>query len=257
VLELIYVVIIFLGKGISIMQIAIVDDLKNERDLLSSYIARYCQENNISLKLASFACGEEIIAAKNTPFDIIFLDIYMPGLSGLETAKEIRKEDTACLLVFSTTSPDFAVKSFRVRAFDYLVKPYEYAQLAEIMALAEKALNKSSRYIEVKESREMVKILIRDILYADYDNHYIQIHTKDNIIKTYLAFQDFSPLLLKYPQFLNCYRNCIINMDSVASLYENDFLLTSGERIPITREKRSEIRQFYADYAFQKLNGDV
>ena len=187
----------------------------------------------------------------------IFLDIYMPGLSGIETASEIRKLDANCLLVFSTTSSDFAVKSFRVRAFDYLVKPYKYEQLAEIMTLAEKALNKSSRYIEVKESREMVKILIRDILYADYDNHYIQIHTKENIIKTYLSFQDFSPLLLKYPQFLNCYRNCIINMDSVDSLHDNDFVLTNGERLPITRAKRLEIRQLYADYAFQKLNGDV
>ena len=239
------------------MQIAIVDDLKSERDLLSSYISRYCQENNISLNLTKFTCGEEILAAKATPFDIIFLDIYMPGLSGMETASEIRKLDKNCLLIFSTTSSDFAVKSFRVRAFDYLVKPYAYDQLAEIMSLAEKALHKSSRYIEVKESREMVKILIRDILYADYNNHYIQVHTKDNIIKTYLPFQSFAPSLLDYPQFLNCYRNCIINMDSVASLHDNDFVLTNGERIPITREKRSEIRQLYADYAFQKLNGDV
>ena len=239
------------------MQIAIVDDLKSERDLLSSYLVRYCNENSISLNLVKFTCGEEILAAKTTSFDIIFLDIYMPGLSGIETASEIRKLDANCLLVFSTTSSDFAVKSFRVRAFDYLVKPYKYEQLAEIMTLAEKALNKSSRYIEVKESREMVKILIRDILYADYDNHYIQIHTKENIIKTYLSFQDFSPLLLKYPQFLNCYRNCIINMDSVDSLHDNDFVLTNGERLPITREKRLEIRQLYADYAFQKLNGDV
>ncbi|MGE4588452.1 MAG: LytR/AlgR family response regulator transcription factor [Acidaminococcaceae bacterium] len=240
------------------MQIAVVDDLKTEIDLLSSYIIRYCKENKLSLKLATFVSGEEILAANNNHFDIIFLDIYMPGLSGLETAKEIRKKDNDCLLVFSTTSPDFAVKSFRVRAFDYLVKPYDYVQLAEIMSLAEKALHKSSRYIEVKESREIVKILIRDILYADYDNHYIQIHTKDKIIRTYLSFPDFSPLLLKYPQFLNCYRNCIINMDCVSSLYDNDFALTSGERIPITRERRTEIRQLYADYAFQKLNnGDV
>lgn len=239
------------------MQIAIVDDLKSERDLLGSYIVRYCQENNISLNLTKFACGEEILSAKTTTFDIIFLDIYMPGLSGLETASEIRKLDKNCLLIFSTTSSDFAVKSFRVRAFDYLVKPYNYEQLAEIMSLAEKALHKSSRYIEVKESREMVKILIRDILYADYNNHYIQVHTKENIIKTYLPFQTFAPSLLDYPQFLNCYRNCIINMDSVASLHDNDFVLTNGERIPITREKRSEIRQLYADYAFQKLNGDV
>lgn len=239
------------------MQIAIVDDLKSERDLLSSYLVRYCKENSLSLNLVQFSCGEEILAAPKTPFDIIFLDVYMSGINGLETASEIRKLDNNCLLIFSTTSSDFAVKSFRVRAFDYLVKPYNYKQLSEIMSLAEKAIHKSSRYIEVKESREMVKVLIRDILYADYNNHYIHIHTNNNIIKTYLPFQTFAPLLLNYPQFLNCYRNCIINMDSVTALHDNDFILANGERMPITREKRSEIKQLYADYTFQKLNGDV
>ena len=239
------------------IQIAVVDDVQTEREKLGNYITRYCGDNNVSYKLAYFSCGEDLLSSLDGSFDLIFLDIYMTGLNGLETAKKIREKDNDALLIFSTTSSDFAVGSFRVRAFDYLVKPYAYEQLAEIMNLCEKALRQSSRYIEVKESREMVKILIRDILYADYDNHYMQIHTDANIIKTYMSFPSFAPQLLKYPQFLNCYRNCIVNMDSISSLFENDFILTNGERIPITREKRAEIRQLYADYAFQKLNGDV
>lgn len=239
------------------IQIAVVDDVQTEREKLGNYITRYCGDNNVSYKLVCFSCGEDLLASPDGSFDLIFLDIYMTGLNGLETAKKIREKDSEALLIFSTTSSDFAVGSFRVRAFDYLVKPYSYEQFAEIMTLCEKALRQSSRYIEVKESREMVKILIRDILYADYDNHYMQIHTNVNIIRTYMSFPSFAPQLLKYPQFLNCYRNCIVNMDSISSLFENDFVLTNDERIPITREKRAEIRQLYANYAFQKLNGDV
>lgn len=239
------------------MRLAIVDDLQSERDLLKNCITRYCAERQLSCQLSIFKSGEEILDALGTPFDVIFLDIYMTGINGLETAIEIRKKDKQCLLIFSTTSSDHAVKSFRVRAFDYLVKPYSYEQLAEVMSLCEKAIQKSSRFIEVKESRSMVRILLRDILYVDYSNHYVQIHTTTSIVRSYLPFSDFAPLLLEYPQFLNCYRNCIINMDCVSSLSENDFVLTNGESLPITRDKRSEIKQIYAEYAFQKLNGDV
>ena len=77
---------------------------------------------------------------------------------------------------------------------------------------------RSSHYIEVKESRVMVKIPIDTILYTDYFNHYIQIHLADRIVKTYMRFEDFSKLLLCYPQFISCYRNCIINLDKVVRL---------------------------------------
>lgn len=239
------------------LQIAIVDDLREERLRLESCLERYCSENKLSFTVSSFAGGEQFLALPAGSFDLVFLDIYMSGLTGMETAKLFRQKDDRALLVFVTTSSDFAVDSFRVRAFDYLLKPYSYEQFAEIMSLCEKALAKSVRYIEVKESRELIKIPIRDILYTDYDNHYIQIHTSERVVRTYASFAEFAPQLLDYPQFLNCYRNCIVNMDKVASLIENDFVLENGERVPITRDKRTELKQLFADYAFHKLNGDV
>jgi DNA-binding LytR/AlgR family response regulator len=116
---------------------------------------------------------------------------------------------------------------------------------------------RSSHYIEVKESRVMVKIPIDTILYTDYFNHYIQIHLADRIVKTYMRFEDFSKLLLCYPQFISCYRNCIINLDKVVRLEKTSFVLTSGEHLPITRSLRLQIHQQYADYQFRKINGGI
>lgn len=239
------------------MRIAIIDDLEQERTILTSYLKKYCQANSISVRLSTYSSGEEFLKTYTDSFDLIFLDVYMGGMTGLETAQKIRESNQTCLLVFSTASPDFALKSFRVRAFDYLVKPYSYEQFIEVMNLAEKQLKNVLHYIEVKESRELVRVLLQNIVYVDYSNHYIQIHATNRIIKTYMNFADFSALLKDYPNFLNCYRNCLVNLDYVTSLKEHDFLLSTGESIPISREKRIEIRKLYAEYVFQKLNGDI
>lgn len=240
------------------LNIAIVDDLYADRHFLADLISRYCRQNRIVVQTALFESGETFLARfTRGHFDIIFLDIYMNGIDGMQTAKEIRSIDPDCLLVFATTSERHAVSSFRVRAFDYLVKPYSYEQFEEVMRLCDAAFAKQARYIEVKEGRTLQKILLKDIVYTDYYNHYIQIHTKTQVIRTYISFRDFAPLLLKYPQFFCCYRNCIVNMDEVRLLDEKDFVMENGERVPISRSQRNEIRQQYADYIFETLNGGM
>ena len=183
---------------------------------------------------------------------------FQSKASGISLAEEIRKQDGDCAIVFTTVSTDFAVQGFEVRALDYLVKPIAYNSFSRTMDYYLKhAPSRQSRYIEVKESRVMVKIPIDTILYTDYFNHYIQIHLADRIVKTYMRFEDFSKLLLCYPQFISCYRNCIINLDKVVRLEKTSFVLTSGEHLPITRSLRLQIHQQYADYQFRKINGGI
>lgn len=145
-----------------------------------------------------------------------------------------------------------------MRALDYMLKPLRYGKFCQTMDYFRSvSQRKRSHYIEVKESRIMVKLPVDDILYTDYSNHYIQIHLQDRLVRTYMRFHDFSSLLLCYPQFICCYRNCIINMDKVTSLEKAEFVLNTGEHLPITRTLRPQIHQHYADYQFQKLNGGI
>lgn len=236
------------------MRIAIVDDALVDSDALSSFVQHFCDLQHLQVDLETFHSGEEFLAAHElSKYEIVFIDIYMGGIDGMETARRLREHGDDCLLIFCTSSQAHAVESYDVRAFYYLVKPYNYQKLCEVLSRCNDALRNKSRFIEVKEGRMMVKILLRDIVYTDYFNHYIQIHTKERMIRSYMPFADFSKLLLCYPQFLCCYRNCIINMDWVRGMDDRDFEMEGGDRVPMTRAMRMELRQKYQDYIFAKL----
>lgn len=236
------------------MQIAIIDDVKTDREILSAFLERYCAQHHMDVQVSVFKSGEEFLSVfSHTTFDVVFLDVYMNGMDGLQVAQEIRGFERQTLLVFATGSEQHAVKSYRVRALDYLVKPYNYEQFSETMHLCEKSLLNRARHIVVKEGRVQIKILLSDILYVDYSNHYVLLHTKERIIKSYMPFGELADKLQGYPQFLACYRNCIINMDEVSCMEERDFLLGNGERLPISRAQLGSIRQRYADYEFERL----
>ena len=107
------------------MRIAIVDDLAAERTLLKDRLEWQLQRRNVQADILEYESGETFLeAARKAPFTAAFLDIYMDGMTGMEAAKKLRKTNTDCLLVFTTTSTDHALEGFQVRALHYLVKPF-------------------------------------------------------------------------------------------------------------------------------------
>lgn len=238
------------------MEIAIVEDSGYELEQLYTYIQNYFSKRQIFRRVDTYQSGESFLESWEThSYDLVFLDIMMDRITGIDVARTIRQTDKDCLIIFISASKEFALQGFEVRAFDYLVKPITKERFDQTMELCQCELLKHIRYIEVKESRTMVKVPLQEIIYTDYYNHYIQIHTTERMIRSYQQFDSFSPLLLCYPQFLCCYRNCIVNMDRIASIDKNDFIMETGERVPIIRNSRHEIYQQYADYQFCKING--
>lgn len=117
------------------MRIAIVDDLETERAQLKTRLARQLRLCGAEADLLEFESGESFLAAeKEQRFTAAFLDIYMHGMSGMDAAKELRKTDADCLLVFTTTSTDHALEGFQVRALHYLVKPFSEEELSALLA---------------------------------------------------------------------------------------------------------------------------
>ena len=151
------------------MRIAIVDDISEERTLLRNRLESQFSRRNVHTDILEYENGEAFLtAAKECPFTVVFLDIYMNGSNGIDTAKELRRSDTDCLLVFTTTSTDHALEGFQVRALHYLVKSYSEN---DISALADEILSRipdSGKYIDVKVNGSNIQIPFRKIIYAEH-----------------------------------------------------------------------------------------
>ena len=148
------------------MRIAIVDDLAAERALLKDRLEQQLQRRNVQADILEYESGETFLeAARKAPFTAAFLDIYMNGMTGMEAAKELRKTDTDCLLVFTTTSTDHALEGFQVRALHYLVKPFTEE---DIDALTDELLARvpqPEKFMTLRVDGSEFRLRYRDIVY--------------------------------------------------------------------------------------------
>lgn len=231
------------------MTIALVDDSPNDLETLFNHICRYCREHKIHVHIEKFT--DEAVFLKSsrcTAYSLVFLDIYLQRTTGIPIAEKLLAQHPDCQIIFVTASKDYAVKAFRLHALDYLVKPYTYAQFSDAMGRFDQTAAKFAHYIELKEGRRYTQVLISDIMYIGYHNHYIHIHTVHGIVRSHLYFNEFMPMLSPYPQFLWCRRNCVVNMDFIESFDTESFLLNDGTRISISKTKNREIIQNYTNY---------
>lgn len=233
------------------MDIVVVDDSAKDRARIINDIKKYVKENTMLVHLAEYESGEDFLEkTKIAALEVVFLDIYLKGISGMEVATRIRQDNKDCQIVFVTTSAEFAIQSYDVRAFYYILKPYTYDDISRIISMLDKSQQKSARCIRVKTGREWRKILLSDIIYVDYSNHYVQIHTDSSVISTYMKFSEIEEMLLIYSEFMNCYRCIVINMDMVVKVEDLFFLMTNGEYVPINRKRVKEVKDSYVNYVF-------
>lgn len=231
------------------MTAALVDDSPEDLDILFQHICHYCHEHKVHMHIEKFTDEALFLkAARHTAFNLVFLDIYLRRTTGIHIAEKLKKQAPDCQIIFVTASEKYAVKAFRLHALDYLVKPCTYSLISDAMNRFDQTAAKLSHYIELKEGRHITRVLISDILYVDYHNHYVQVHTVSGTIRSQLYFKDFSPMLDPYPQFLRCRRNCMVNMDFIDAFDNKSFLLNNGKRISISRSEGKEIIWTYTRY---------
>ena len=235
------------------MRFAIVDDLDTERTLLKERLARQLRQRGTEAELLEFDSGEAFLAAeKERRFTAAFLDIYMEGLSGMDAARELRKTDTDCLLVFTTTSTDHALEGFQVRAFHYLVKPFSETELSGLLDEMLSKLPRPEPILTVKVDGSDIRLRYRDIISAEHFAHMINIRTTaGKTLATRQSFKAFTEPLKKDPRFFVCGRGAIINMENAADFQDAAFCMTDGSRVYVSQELLKAARQARHDMRHQ------
>ena len=177
------------------MQIAICDDEVSMVQILEEKIKKLLPDAVIDKYLS----GDELIASGSKP-DILFLDIQMPGMDGMETAKMLRQDNEDMILIFVTAAEEYVFQAFDVVAFHYLVKPFSDEKLKEVVTKAVHNIKRSSRlekdekYIMVQTAGSHIKIFLRDIVYAEVYNRKVIIHTRSTDIEYYGKLQELSDM---------------------------------------------------------------
>lgn len=236
------------------MRIAIVDDLAKERASLHLRLEKILNLRSVCAEILEYKSGEAFLAAeKKQRFTAAFLDIYMDGMSGMDAARELRKMDTDCMLVFTTTSTDHALEGFQVRAMHYLVKPFSTEELER---LTDEMLARNpypDKYMELKVGGSEIRLGFHSIIYAEHFAHMINVHTTaGKTISTRQTFKTFTEKLKEESRFFICGRGVIVNLEHASDFENEAFCMEDGSRIYVNKELLKSARQAFMEFLLQR-----
>ncbi|KMZ55348.1 LytR/AlgR family response regulator transcription factor [Dorea sp. D27] len=233
----------------------ICDDFAADRQLLMDYCTRYAKEKHLAITAEGIEnAGMLLRSHKSRNADVLFLDIYMEGASGIDAAHILRDKGFCGAIVFTTTSQEHYADGFDTDASHYLLKPVSWASFCEAMRRVRARLNLYERTLHVTSERIPLNIAVSGIQYIEVYGHKTILHTSKGEINVSQSLSSLEEALGGAP-FLRCYRYFIINMDYVQKIMEDSFLMKDGRTIPISRDRKSQLRSRYMNYIFQKMDG--
>lgn len=238
------------------IQIALCDDEAACHETTEKLLTQYRQRvPSVSFALSCFTSGRELLDYRNTNggFDIYLLDIIMPDQNGIQLGTALREQGDDGLIIYLTSSPDFAVESYNTDALHYLLKPIDNNQFFRCMDKAVSRLNRSlSETIPIKTPDSTRIVPIRDILYAERMNFRIRYYLSDNTVIDGVtfngSFQNAVAPLISCPDFLIVGASFAVNLFYVTEISKSDMLLTGHHLVPIPRRSYETVKSKWADY---------
>jgi DNA-binding LytR/AlgR family response regulator len=229
------------------MHIAVCDDNTDELSRISSLLEDYRKERDSSITYEAYHSATELLETlRSKRFDLLLLDILMPGVTGMEAAREIRCTDHEIPIIFLTSSREYAVESYRVNAEDYILKP---ARRDEIFPVLDKQLLKLTQeeaYLTLKTGSGIIKLPFSKIVYVEVINRTIKFLLADGEVQeAYGYLTDYEEALLSNPNFYKPHRSYVVNLRQVTRLDNKGFATTVGKTVPVARDSFAKAKTAY------------
>ncbi len=230
------------------MNIAIVDDNKQDREMIIDYLSKFFGEYKESYGTFIYEDGPSFLLDYNYSFDFIIFDIDMPGMSGIDAAKELRKIDTKVTIMFVTNMPQYALDGYSVEAVDYVLKPLAYPDFRLKMKKALHYISRnSSKKITINTPDEgLFYIDSTDVYYVESKLHYIYYHTKSGIYKMRAKLSEVENILIPY-HFARSGGSYLINLAHLEKVDGNE-ITVAGELLPLSRRMKASLMSAFTKY---------
>ena len=234
------------------LKIAICDDDLQELSLISGLLNLYKTEKNVAFIYDVFTNAIELLEAmKRQVYDILLLDVLMPGMNGLMAAHEIRSFDPAVKIIFLTSSPEYAVESYAVNAYYYMLKPGTSAELFPILERIFLEFARTEETLSIMQHSSFVRISLAKLEFVEVQGKKLMFHFNDASVREIRgSLSDFEDKLLCKDNFLKVHRSFIVNMEYIQSLSARELITYSGQIVPISRLLHEEVKETYMQFLF-------
>lgn len=238
------------------MKIAICDDDMEVLTQLSGFIRQYAANNTLDYTILQFEESGKLLTAirKDSEIQILFLDIYMSPISGIDLAEKLRKEGNHCAIIFVTMSTDHYARSYEVDAEHYLVKPVAYDRVEAALSRCERKLRAAVTYTVFAVGNREIKVPLRQIRYAEVFRNQTIIHAAEDIFLR--STLEAVRLQLSDPCFIRIHRSFLINMEFISARYGSNVCLKTGEQIPLSRACEKKFEYEYGRFLTNSIMGN-
>lgn len=228
--------------------IAVCDDIPIECADIAKQIETILKQSNTDFMIKKFFGGLELIQSRES-FDIIFLDIKMPNINGMELAKQIRKQGRQSLIIFITSASEYVFDAFDVEAFQYLLKPIQTDKLKNVLEKATKKMQIDANidFLMISANRQIQKVFLKDILYIESIGRIAKIHCNNGTLETYEQIGILEDKLSdKF--FFRCHKCFLVNLNFVDAFNKTEVRLENGEKIMLAKRRYEDFQKAILSY---------
>lgn len=220
--------------------VAVVEDEPSEAGILQMYFKRYTSEHGDTFQIEYFQDGSKFLTAYQPIYDLVLMDIHLPGFSGMETAARLRKLDQSVALIFVTSLSRYAAKGYEVDAMDFLVKPVGYPNFSvKIQRALHRRQSTCRTDLLISIPNGVYRISASHIKYIEISDHSLVYHTTEGDLTSYGNLKTVEAQL-DSSQFIRCNRCYLVNLAFVRGI-SGSSLLVAGDTLQISRPKRSAV----------------
>lgn len=237
------------------LNLAICDDLPEEREKLLALL----EQAPIATNCTQFGSSEELLEAfRPGKFDLLLMDIYMDGMTGVEAVQKIREMDEAIPIAFTTTSTDHTLESYRLSVLKYLEKPVQQKEIDDLLRLV-KLQKDSAPRLAIQQNGAAQRLPLSELLCLEQKGHHVVLSRKDgSVLQLYGKLSDLLPQLEGQPFFCP-HKSYCVNLAFVRGINEEYqcYEMADGKKVPISRTNRAKAKRAWEDFLFAQTRGET